>query len=561
MSKAKTVNLRIVQTSDIHGCFFPYDFINREPATGSMARVSSYVKQLRARYGDRLILLDNGDILQGQPTCYYCNFVKPEMPNVAASVINYMGYDAETIGNHDIETGHAVYDKWISETKCEMLGANVVDKATRRPYLHPYKIIERCGVRIAVLGMLTPAIPHWLNEQLWQGMHFGDMVESSAYWIKEIKEKEHPDFIIGLFHTGWQGGITTEQYTENQALDIAKNVSGFDIIFFGHDHHRHIETTKNISGDDVLSLNPSCNALFVSDVTLSAKIEDGVVTAKNIYGELKDMRNWPVDKDFMEHFSADFEMVDKFVNRKIGTFRHSIYTKDAYFGSSPFSDFIHNLQLRITGADISFNAPLSFNTCVREGDVHVSDLFNLYKYENQIYVLRMTGKEIAAHLEMSYDLWVNTMKSKDDHIILLNEPTDGTQQPRAGFKNLAFNFDSAAGIEYEVDVTKPNGQKVKILRMSDGRPFEEDSWYKVAMNSYRGNGGGELLTLGAGIKHEELKERTIYESPRDQRYYLMKEIERQGTLDAQANGNWSFVPKEWAEAAIERDKRLIFGDY
>lgn len=74
--------------------------------------------------------MDNGDILQGQPTCYYCNYVKPELPNVAASVINYMGYDVQTIGNHDIETGHNVYDKWIKEVKCPMLAANIISKDT-----------------------------------------------------------------------------------------------------------------------------------------------------------------------------------------------------------------------------------------------------------------------------------------------------------------------------------------------------------------------------------------------------------------------------------------------
>lgn len=130
--------------------FFPYDFIERKPEAGSLARISTYVKDLRETYGDNLILLDNGDILQGQPTCYYCNYIKPDCKNVAASVINYMGYDAETIGNHDIETGHSVYDKWINEVKCPMLGANIINTATGKPYLKPYHIINRDGVKIAI---------------------------------------------------------------------------------------------------------------------------------------------------------------------------------------------------------------------------------------------------------------------------------------------------------------------------------------------------------------------------------------------------------------------------
>lgn len=558
MSTEKTVNLRIIQTSDVHGCFFPYDFINRKPALGSMARISTYVKELRQQYGDKLILLDNGDILQGQPTCYYCNFVKPEMPNVAASVINYMGYDAQTIGNHDVETGHAVYDKWISEVKCGVLGANIISNADGKPYLPPYKILQRDGVRIAVLGMLTPAIPNWLNEQLWSGMHFDDIVKSAEYWVKYLKEKEHPDVIISLFHSGWKGGITTDTYSENEAFEVAKNVPGLDLVLYGHDHHSNVETVENVNGDKVLCLDPSCNALFVSDAIVSITKKDGKVINKKVEGGLKDVRNLPVDEDFMKCFKADIDSVSAFVNKKIGTFKNSIYTRDSYFGSSAFCDFIHNLQLSITGADVSFNAPLSFNTSIKAGDVHVSDLFNLYKYENQIYVLHMTGREILGHLEMSYDQWVNTMKSKDDHIMLLSSETRNNME-KFGFKNLTFNFDSAAGIDYEVDVTKPDGRKVRILRMSDGRPFDENTWYKVAMNSYRGNGGGELLVKGAGIPHDSLKSRIIYESPRDQRFYLMKEIEKAGTLAPKANNNWHFVPVDWAEPAIERDRKLIFG--
>lgn len=558
MSTEKTVNLRIIQTSDVHGCFFPYDFINRKPALGSMARISTYVKELRQQYGDKLILLDNGDILQGQPTCYYCNFVKPEMPNVAASVINYMGYDAQTIGNHDVETGHAVYDKWISEVKCGVLGANIISNATGKPYLPPYKMLQRDGVRIAVLGMLTPAIPNWLNEQLWSGMHFDDIVKSAEYWVKYLKEKEHPDLIIGLFHSGWKSGITTDTYSENEAFEAAKNVPGLDLVLYGHDHHSNVETVENVNGDKVLCLDPSCNALFVSDAIVSITKKNGKVINKKVEGGLKDVRNLRVDEDFMKCFKADIDSVSAFVNKKIGTFKNSIYTRDSYFGSSAFCDFIHNLQLSITGADVSFNAPLSFNTSIKAGDVHVSDLFNLYKYENQIYVLRMTGREILGHLEMSYDQWVNTMKSKDDHIMLLSSETRNNME-KFGFKNLTFNFDSAAGIDYEVDVTKPDGHKVRILRMSDGRPFDENTWYKVAMNSYRGNGGGELLVKGAGIPHDSLKSRIIYESPRDQRFYLMKEIEKAGTLAPKANNNWRFVPVDWAEPAIERDRKLIFG--
>ena len=556
---AMPIEFRIIQTTDVHGSFFPYDFINRKPQAGSLARVSTYVKQLREQYGDRLILLDAGDILQGQPTCYYCNYVKPEIPNVAAQVINYMGYDAQTIGNHDIETGHAVYDKWIGETRCPMLGANVIDTRTQQPYLKPYTIIERSGVRIAVIGMLTDAIPCWLGEELWQGLRFDDVVESSRQWVAYVKEHEHPDVIVGLFHCGLEGGIATDDYEENPTLRVAKNVPGFDVIFYGHDHRTHQQVVTSADGSETLLLNPSSNATYVCDATLRVEIDDnGKVTNKKLLGKLQSVRDLDIDDQFMQHFQASIDSTMTFVNRRIGTMTHTIYTRDAFFGSSSFCDLVHNLQLQITGADISFNAPLTFDSTIAEGDIHMSDMFNLYKYENLVCCLKMTGKEIRNYLEMSYDQWIATMRTPDDHIMLMDQRTNSKKEPYFVFRNLAFNFDSAAGINYEVDATKEKGSRIHILSMADGTPFDNDRWYNVVMNSYRANGGGELLTKGAGIPQDELTKRITYKSERDQRYYLTKAIEEAGNIDPKPNGNWRFVPDEWTKPALERDRKLLF---
>ena len=150
------------------------------------------------------------------------------------------------------------------------------------------------------------------------------------------------------------------------------------------------------------------------------------------------------------------------------------------------------------------------------------------------------------------------MQSPDDHLLLLNDASTGDQQ-RMGFKNLTFNFDSASGIDYEVDVTKPNGQKVSILRMSNGEPFDENKTYKVVMNSYRANGGGDLIVHGAGIPRDSLQSRIIYQSELDLRHYLMEEIERMGTVRPKAGRNWKFVPENWTKPAAKRDRQLLFG--
>ena len=556
-AKTKIVNIRVVETSDVHGSFFPWDFITGEPKQGSLARVSSYINNIRQK-GEPLILLENGDILQGQPTCYYYNYVATQKRNVAADVVNYMKYDAQTFGNHDVETGHSVYDKWVEELNCPVLGANIVCAASGEPYVKPYTVVEREGVRMAIIGMLTPAIPNWLPKKLWSGLRFEEMVSCARKWMAYVKEHEHPDVIIGMFHSGKNGGISLPEYDEDASIKVAQQVPGFDLIVYGHDHTRHNDIVKSADGSTTLCLDPANNALAVCDATITVEKKDGKVVYKSVKGDVVDVCGQPVDEQFMKHFQPQIDEVKEWVDKPIGTFTDDMYTRDSYFSSSAYIDLVHNLQLQITGADISMNAPLLFNSVIHKGEIKVADMFSLYKYENMLYVLRMTGREIRKHLEMSYDLWVNTMKSPADHLLLLSSQTKGDQQ-RLGFKNFSFNFDSAAGIDYEVDVTKPDGEKVKILRMSNGEPFEENRWYKVAMNSYRGNGGGELLTKGADIPHDSLESRIIYKSDLDLRHYLTKEIEQMKTVTPKANNNWRFVPEAWAKPAAQRDREILFG--
>ena len=564
MAQNKDITIKLVETSDVHGSFFPYDFINRSPKSGSMARVYTFVQGLRKEYGkDNIYLLDNGDILQGQPISYYYNYIVPQKENIAASVLNYMGYDAATVGNHDIETGHSVYDKWFKELHFPILGANIINARTNKPYILPYTVIKKKnGLKVCVIGMLTPAIPNWLKETIWSGLRFDEMVSCAKRTMAEVKKKENPDVIVGLFHSGWNGGIKTPQYDEDASQKVAQEVPGFDVIFFGHDHTPHNTIEKNINGKDVICLDPANNAQKVALATLTLKPK--TIKGKRSYvlthtsGELVDVRNISPDKDFMQHFQPEIDSVKAWSEQVIGKFANTIYTKDCFFGNSAFNDLILDLELKITHADIAFNAPLQFNSAIKAGNVTVADMFSLYKYENQLCVMRLTGEEVRKHLEMSYDLWVNTMKSPDDHLLLLANTRDDAQ--RLGFKNFSFNFDSAAGIDYVVDVTKPDGEKVHILRMSNGEPFDEHKWYTVAVNSYRANGGGELLTKGAGIARDSLKNRIIWESEKDQRHYLMEEIKKAGIMNPQPHNNWKFIPEAWTVPAAARDRKILFGE-
>ena len=552
------VELMVIETSDVHGSFYPYDFIDRKDVKGSLARVHTYVEEQRKQYGDRVLLLDNGDILQGQPSAYYYNYIDQQSRHLAAEMLSYMGFDAGNMGNHDVEVSRPVFGRWAADCDFPILGANIIETDTGNPHFKPYVVFERGGIRIAVLGMITPGIPAWLSENLWEGLRFDDMEETARKYMPILKKKEKADVVIGLFHTGdeaqWLSGI----YREHAAQEVAERVPGFDVVLFGHDHSRDCHKIVNVEGDSVLLINPGNAAHVVSDVTIKCVVENGRVISKQVEGELASVDDLPVSEAFMQQFSKQYDAVTHFISKKIGHFAATITTRPAYFGPSAFIDLIHSLQLTLTGADISFAAPLSYDAQIKEGDVYVSDMFNLYKYENMLYTMDLTGREILGALEYSYGLWINEMKSKNDHVLLMDQSQDNAGDGRAKFLHPMFNFDSAAGIIYTVDVTKPAGQKVKIERMADGTPFDLDKHYKVAVNSYRGNGGGEHLTKGAGIAHDDLIKRVIVSTDKDLRYYLMEYIEQHPDVNPQPLNQWKLVPEEWTKSAIERDYKLLF---
>ena len=315
-----------------------------------------------------------------------------------------------------------------------------------------------------------------------------------------------------------------------------------------------------MAGDSVLVINPASNALVVSDIDVTIKLKGGKVRHKDIKGVLSATQDYGVSEEFMQKFAPQYAVVEQFVSKKIGTFTETISTRPAFFGPSAFIDFIHSLQLDISGADISLASPLSFDAEIKKGDIRVSDMFNLYKYENMLYVMTLSGKEIKGVLEESYYMWTNQMKSPQDHLLWFKEKRREGAEDRASFQNFSFNFDSAAGIIYTVDVTKPKGEKITIVSMADGTPFDLDKTYKVALNSYRGNGGGELLTKGAGIPQEQLKDRIIFSTDKDLRFYLMNYIEKKGALDPRALNQWKFIPEEWTVPAAKRDYRYLFND-
>jgi 2',3'-cyclic-nucleotide 2'-phosphodiesterase / 3'-nucleotidase len=556
--------LVLLETTDVHGMVLPYDYIEKKASDASLAGVEGYIRQSGLKK-DEMILLDNGDNLQGQPPEYYYNFIDTTAAHINSRIMNYMQYDACTVGNHDIEAGHSVYDRVRKEYKFPLLAANAVIPKSGKPYFEPFTIIKRKGLKIAVFGMVTPSIPDWLPPELYSGMEFRDMVETARKWMPVILGQK-PDLVVGLFHSGWDKNydpVKNNYYRENGSAAVAYYVPGFDVIFTGHDHGTACEKIVNRAGDTVLVLDGGSHAEKIAraDIKVYTKKKGSrpyIISS----GTLINVSDYRPDSEYLAFCSGYDKTVKSYVDKVIGESTSTISSRESYFGPSAFTGIIHSIQLEISGADVSFAAPLSFDVEIPVGKITVGDMFKLYRFENMLYTMSLTGSEIQKYLEFSYSGWFNTMKSADDHLIEFKTGTDGKPLltgGRARLKNQAYNFDSAAGIDYTVDVSKPAGQRVTIKGFSDGRPFDPLKRYWVAVNSYRGNGGGGHFFDGAGLSREDLRARLISSTEKDMRYYIMKYIESMKIISPKPVNNWKVIPEEWVVNAKKRDYMLMFG--
>lgn len=549
----RITTIRIIHTTDVHGNILATDDLSEQAATGGMPRLYTFMQELRDKEFNTL-LLDAGDFLQGEPITYYSNYI--DKPDIVVSAMNLLGYDAVTIGNHDIEPGHKVYDRFVEQAKFPVLGANAIRESDGKPYFKPYKIFDKGGVRIAVVGFITPAVPQWLPQHLWEGMRFDDILESAKVWIPKVQQEEQPDLMIAMIHSGLEN--SNDEYLENAGEQMAAAIPGIDIILMGHDHRQTNKWVKRSEEDSVLLLNPANHLDYVGDISVTVRKNNQGVH-KEITANLTSLDGYEPSNEYLKHFSSkELEGYYKFLGKRVALLQTPVVAMDALWGASEYMAVIHQMQLATVQADISFAAPLALATTMPSGDVYMRDLFRFCPFTNYLYVMELTGEEIIGYLEHSYAGWAAVMRSKDDPLLRFRPDAKPTDR----YKTIVptYNYSSAYGIDYIVDVSKPIGERVRVLQMSSGDAFEPNRKYRVAVNSYRAGGAGGMLTEGAGIPKDELSRRIVQASEHDQLMSLMLYMERESVVAPQRVHNWHFLPEAWVKAAALRDRAFMLGE-
>ena len=548
---------RILTTNDVHGRYFDSLYVT-DATDNALTNVAWYVDSLRKAEGaENVILLDDGDCLQGDNAAYYFNYIDTTSKHLFARMTEYIGYDAVVVGNHDIETGHKVYDRMVKTMKVPFLAANAIRTDNGKPYFQEYVTLKRHGLNITIIGFTNPNIKGWLSPVLWVGMTFESLIPMAQEVVDRVSAKEKSDVVIVAVHAGTGRGDGA--VLESQGLDLFKSLRGVDFVVTAHDHRPIVQ-----QNDSICLINAGSHCRNLGSGTVNLKVENGKVVSKSLKAELLPVDKKNVDKKMQETFREDYEAVKAFTLKEVGQLRTDLRTRDAYSGMSDYLNLIHTLSLGCAPAQISFAAPLTFNGFIEAGTLVYNDLFTIYPYENQLFVVKMTGREIKDYLEYSYDAWINTIESADDRLLkIADRPDPRTGQKFWSFINRSYNFDSAGGLVYTVDVTKPCGQRVSIQSLADGSAFDAAAEYDVAMTSYRASGGGSIMREGAGIDTDNIAQRTVAYHPeiREILYeYLVEhgEIAPEKIGDPAVIGSWKFIPEDLAEKALQRDMDLLF---
>lgn len=557
--KDGTYRLQLFTTNDVHGRFFDSLYVGGNTKESLLA-VARYVDSVRTAEGpENVLLVDAGDCLQGDNAAYYFNYVDTVTPHLYARITDYMGYDAVAVGNHDIETGHSVYDRVAKQMRAPFLAANALRTDNGEPYFPEYTTVNKSGLKVAILGYTNPNIKNWLAESLWSGMEFKSLIPVVQEGVDKVIEKEHPHVVIVAVHSGTGAGDGS--VLESQGLDLYKSLKGVDFLVCSHDHRPFIA-----SKDDLCLINSGSHCRNIGHGTVEVEIKDGQVVSKKLSADLIKVNKKLVDVEMREHFRKDYEAVKAFTLKPVGKLERDMYTRESYAGMCDYMNLLHTLSLSCSPAQISFSAPLTFNGKVKAGQLVYNDLFTIYPYENQLYVVSMSGREIKDYLEYSYDAWINTVSGrKSDNLLKIRNAADPrTGQKRWSFVERSYNFDSAAGINYTVDIRKPYGSRIEIESLADGTKFDMDARYNVAMTSYRASGGGGIMREGAKVDTDRIDERVVARYP-EIREILYEYLSEHGTISPEETGNpsvigsWKFIPEKKASKMLENDMALLFG--
>ena len=464
-SEPDTIEIQIISTSDLHGKMLPFYYARNEASYyGSMAQLSTAIKELR---NDNTVLVDVGDTIQGNYAELFLDY--PVHPMVHAQ--NLIGYDVCVLGNHEFNYGMDTVRSYITEHDCPVLCANVFDESGK-PVSDPYVIIERSGVRIGIIGVVTPNIEVWDGPNLKEGhAHVTDPVEEIKKIVSQIRNDV--DILVAACHMGPDNEYGLE---DSGVLDLADKVPELDLILASHHHmpieglwHNGILITENDDSGETLSL-----------ITVTLESTDGGYRITSLTSEIYYMRDYGVDPMISEdpvilaaHNAAITDatsVIGYLTNNCLAPPSDIPGISSLRIMDSALTRLVNDVILYYSGADLAASSLSAMNANLFSGELRKCDISGVYKYEDLLYLVSMSGKQILKALESSAG-YFNTFNEGD--LIISFTPLFMT-----------YDYIMFRGIRYEIDISQPAGDRIRNLTMADGSPFDLDRTYTVAVSDY-----------------------------------------------------------------------------
>jgi 2',3'-cyclic-nucleotide 2'-phosphodiesterase (5'-nucleotidase family) len=523
-----SVTITLLSTTDIHGHVEPWDYYANKEANLGLAKISTLVKQARAE-APQALLLDCGDTIQGTPLAYYFARKDTSQPNPTIAAFNAMKYDAMAVGNHEFNFGEDVMWKAKDESKFPWLAANVKQTYTEGVQrIRPFIIKNVEGVRVGIVGFVTPGIPRWEIPARYKGYEFEQIVTAAKRVIPQVRAKV--DLLVVIMHSGLDrnpetGTIDSEIPIngENAAWELAEQVPGIDVIFFGHTHRELSE--KIVNGVLLAQARNWGQSLARADVAMT---RDGKghwqVTSKHskTIPVTSDVLADPAISELAEPYQ---EATERYLDTPIATSDAELSGAHSRYEDDPLVDLIHKVQLEAGHADVSMATMFNPSVKIAAGPVTVREAAALYIYENTLYVVEMTGAQLKDALEHAASFFPAWPIPPGKEVTLPG-----------------YNADSAEGVSYVIDLTQPLGQRIRDLTYK-GNPLEPSQRLRVAINNYRYTGGGKYSAY-QGLT-------VVYQSPEEIRELLIEYLSRMKKIPTAADGNWKIEPPE-AVAALEK---------
>lgn len=513
----------ILATSDLHGNVWSYSYEdNTESSNNGMARLYTYIKQVREE-NPIVFLVDAGDDIQGTIMTDDIANKAPENEHPVIAAMNYMGFDAMTLGNHEFNWGIENMMKILGQSNFPVLGANVLNRDGSYVTGKGWTIIDRGGVKLAIIGVCTPDIP------IWDGGKEGiddTVFEAGNEAVKKAIEEigDQADILLVSAHMGQHAEFDEESGADSGEKIVEDNPE-VDILQVAH---MHVTVNDKIGETTVVGVRNSGREIARIDVTL-----DGDKNIKDITAEIVDMADYEPSEE-IRNISVVQELHEQTINfvqgigkdgepgEALGTTTAKFQPENEINGlpegklqDTAVMDLILNIQLLYSGADVTACALFKDTSDLPEGAVNYGNIFDIYKFDNTLYTLDVTGKELKDYMEWAaacYNQWV------PGDINISFEPD-----------HPGYLYDMFGGVDYEINLSKPAGERIENV-MFKGEPLRDDQILKLAVNNYR---------YSSAIKAQNLAEgKRDWESSNSIRDMIVDYFSKNSPVTPSVDNNW-----------------------